>query len=488
MSGTLAGLQSDLAGLKAGMKRIPLPLESYQHPSPGLDNKRLINLMAERAPNDARTNEALIPTHGLAVAADAFGAGPIVAMNADQPGVMYVASQGELWRMTQPFGGPRVIEDLGTIGTPAGADYSINLMTTIAVGVNACVVCVPPNAFTCSHTGALNQIGGDFPGAKSVAYLDGYFVFTSDADDAQFFCSKLLDPTMFDALDFAFADGVPNVLRRVVTLAGELWFAGDTAMEIWYDSGAADFPFRRRAGGIIPYGAVSMKSLVVIDGSLFWLSTNGMIMRSSGYAAIRVSTHAIEALIMSIGLFAIVSAVGYSYRGHNFYCLTFTNNTFVYDCSTKLWHERSSSTDGTAPWMVSAVAVVGADTIFGTTVSGSTFNPSEIDTDNGVSVIRQLITPGLYAGTYRASCHRLEVEMETGGATPAGNVLLEWSDDEGLTWTAPRTMTAGTTSGYRGRVYTTRLGSFRQRMFKVTMQHRATIYAIDCDIPATAGG
>lgn len=488
MSGALAGLQSELAALKSPMKRIPLPLESYQHPSPGLDNKRLVNMMAEHAPNDARTSGALIPTHGLAVATDTFGAGPIVAMNTDQPGLMYVASQGELWRMTQPFGGPRVIEDLGTIGTPSGADYSFDLMTTIAVGVNACVVCVPPNAFTCAHTGALNQIGGSFPGAKSVAYLDGYFVFTANNNDSQFFSSKLLDPTMFDALDFAFADGVPNVLRRVVTLADELWFAGDSAMEVWYNAGAADFAFRRRAGGVIPYGTVAMKSMAVIDGSLFWLSTNGVIMRSNGYSALRVSTHAIEALILGAGILSIASAIGYSYRGHNFYCITFANDTFVYDCSTKFWHERSSSADGSAPWMVSAVAVSGAETVFGTTASGRTFNPAEIDTDDGASVIRQLITPGLYAGTYRASCHRLEIEMETGGATPTGSVLLQWSDDEGLTWSAGRTMTAGTTSGYRGRVYTTRLGSFRQRMFKVTMQHRATIYAIDCDIPATAGG
>jgi hypothetical protein len=488
LSGTLAGLQSELSALKSPMRRIPLPLESYQHPSPGLENKRLINLMAEQVPNDARTNEALIPTHGLAIAADVFGAGPIFAMNSDQPGVMYVASGTHLFRMTQPFGGPRVIEDLGFIGTPTGADYSINLMITIAVGVNAMVVCVPPNAFTCSHTGALNQIGGSFPGAKSVAYLDGYFVFTSAGDDSQFFSCKLLDPTVFDALDFAFADGVPNVLHRVVTLRGELWFAGDKGLEIWYDAGASDFAFRRQSGGVVPYGAVSMKSLCVIDGSLFWLSTNGIVMRSSGYNALRVSTHAIEAKILSLGIFAIVSAVGYSYRGHNFYCLTFTNNTFVYDCATKFWHERSSSANGAASWMVSAVAVVGSDTIFGTTASGRTFNPAEIDTDDGTAVMRQLIAPGLFAGTYRASCNRLEVEMETGGATPAGNVLLQWSDDDGMTWTTGRTMSAGTTSSYRGRVYATRLGSFRKRIYKLTMQHRATIYAIDCDIPATAAG
>jgi hypothetical protein len=470
------------------MKRIPLPLDSYQHFSQALSTKRLLNLMAEQEPGDARTQAALISTHGAAIGDDVFGSGPILAMNADQPGVMYVASGTHFYRMTQPFGGPRIIEDLGVIGTPAGADYAINLMVTLAVGVNAAVVVVPPNAFTCSHTGPLNQIGGTFPGAKSVAYLDGYFVFTSVSNDSQFFSSKLLDPSAFDALDFAFADGVPNVLRRVVVLRGELWFAGDAAMEVWYDAGAADFPFRRQSGGVIPYGSVSMKSLVVIDGSLFWLSTNGIIMRSKGYSAERVSTHAIEQFILRTGINAIVCAVGYTYLGHTYYCITFSNNTFVYDCATKLWHERSSSADGLGPWLVRAVAVVGDITYFGSATSGRTFSPAEIETDDGVTLIRHMVTPGLWAGTYRAFCNRLEMEMETGGGKPTGDVVLEWSDDDGLTWKGGRVMSAGTTVGYRGRVYTTRLGSFRHRVFRMTMHHWATVYAVDADIAGGTGG
>jgi hypothetical protein len=487
MSDALATLRTALSP-KGSMRRIPIPLESYQHPSPALSAKRLLNMLAEQEPADARTAAALIPVHGLRLAADVFGAGPITAMNSDQPGVMYVASGTHFFRMTQPFGGPRVIEDLGEIGIPGGADYSINLMVTIAVGVTAAVVCVPPNAFTCPHAGALNQIGGTFPGARSVAYLDGYFVFTSDDDDSNFFCSLLLDPTMFDALDFAFADGVPNVLHRVIPLAGELWLAGDTAMEVWYDAGAADFPFRRQSGGVVPYGAVSMKSIVVLDGSLFWLASNGSVLRSQGYKAVRVSTHAIESLIQAIGIFQIVSAVGYTYKGHRFYCLTFVGHTLVYDTQTNVWHERSSSADGAAAWLVSAVAQVGSDTIFGTSGSGRTFNPFDNDDDDGIQVIRHIVLPPLWGGTYLGFCHRLEIEMERGGVDPTGNVLLEWSDDDGLTWKGGRVMTAGTTSGYRGRVFTTRLGSFRARIFRLTAHHRCTVYAVEAAISGGASG
>ena len=297
------------------MQRIPLPLESYQHASPPLQHKRLLNLYAEQEPADSRTAAALIATPGLIWEGVTYGTGPVHAMNTDYPGNIYVASGTHFYRATQPIGSTTVaVEDLGEIGTPSGTDFPFNLMVTIAVGVNGAVVCVPPNAFTCTHAGALNQIGGDFPGARSVTYLDGYFVFSQDEIGGQFFTSLLLDPTAYDALDFAYADGVPNVIRRVMTLRGELWLLGDGGVEIWYDAGSSGlettpgisfFPFRRQNGGVLQTGCGTIRSAAICDGSLFWVGTNGMVNRSVGYKAQRISTHAIEDIIKFNGVTAV---------------------------------------------------------------------------------------------------------------------------------------------------------------------------------------
>ena len=81
----------------------------------------------------------------------------------------------------------------------------------------------------------LNQIGGDvFPGATSVAYSDsGYFAFSSTGNTGAIaFISRLLDPTDFDALDFAFSDAVPNVIRRVVKdIRNQIWTVGEAGFE-----------------------------------------------------------------------------------------------------------------------------------------------------------------------------------------------------------------------------------------------------------------
>src|SRR6185295_9946008 len=79
--------------------------------------------------------------------------------------------------------------------------------------------------------GPINQIGGDYPGAYSVAYLDGYFVFVQSGDSGRWFISGLFDPLSYDALDFAYADAAPNVARLVIAHRGEIWLLGEALLK-----------------------------------------------------------------------------------------------------------------------------------------------------------------------------------------------------------------------------------------------------------------
>lgn len=486
MSGTtLAGLQTELTALKAGMKRIALPTQSYQHPSKPLDSSMLLNLYAEAEPADARSQVALISTPGL-VTEFPVGTGPIEAMNFDLPGVLYVASGTEFFRQ-RTFLTDLTLNDLGPIGTPdTGVIPPVDTMITIAVGPTACVVVVPPRAYTCTHLGALVQIGGDFPGASSVTYLDGYFVFTAYEDTSKFFISALLDPTTFNALDFAFSDGLTNVIHRVITHLGEIWLLGDAGIAVWYDTGIAntvggillDFPFLPRSGATIPYSVATPKCVAQGDGSVFWVSYEGIVYRSQGYNALRISTHALEAILQPQDTTQTVSGLVHSQNGHIFYCFTLNGVTYSYDCATQKWHNRSSSTTGVGRWLPN-VAISTGRPLFGDSVNGNIYFPDPNGiTDNGGLVFRQMTTPPIWAGTNRAFMNRLEIEMDVGGT-----LLLEWSDDGGVTWKGPRTLDASL-----ARVVTTRLGSFRQRVFRLSMSGRGTIYAVDADITAPQAG
>ena len=469
---------------KAGMQRIPFPVETYQHISSPLADKLLLNFYAEQAPFDARNNVVLMPCPGFATQFG-VGAGPIAAMAVAQD-MLYVASGGRFYRVRANASAPPTVEDLGPIGTPSAT--GIPTFVSIAVGTTAVVVCVPPNAFTTGLTAGapLNQIGGDFPGATSVAYLDGYFVFTHPTDTTEFFISAINDPLDYDALDFAHTDAAPNILRRVVTFRSQLWFLGETGIEVWYDSGDADFPLRRMPGGILREGCGNGTSVAVGDNSVWWLGTDGIVYRSENFLARRVSTHALEWVIRQTNPLLAVRAVFTVENGHSFYALTLGGNrTFVYDCATKVWHNRASSSDGTGDWRPAAVQNWFGANFYGDNRSNAIFATAlNVMTEDGAALFRQAVLPPLWAGTARGFCSRLEIETETGTGMASGTVTLDWSDDGGTTWVGNRPLSLGAAGELRKRLYATRLGSFRQRMFRITTMGSPTVYGIDADVTA----
>jgi hypothetical protein len=484
MSDTLATLQKALAP-KTGMRPIPFPTESYQHPSKPYNSKRLLNYAAEAGPPDSRSPFVLAPTPGL-VLREQVGGGPWHAFNTDIVGGFYVVSGGGLYRNTEG-----VTSLLGAVGLmvnpyPPG---TIEIMVTIAVSPMAAVICVPPNLFYCFHTGPLVAIDTtDFPGggAESVTYMDGYFVVTQYGVGTTFSISGLNDPTAWDAFDFANVEGMVNTLLRAVRHRGELWLLGVSGGEIWYDAGAADFPFRRQAGGVIPYGFVA-KSVASIDGSLWWVARDNTVIRSSGYQGKRVSTHAIENIIETANP-DLCFGNAYLMNGHSYYCVTFPDigRTLCYDVITDKWHDRSSSADGSGAWRPLQVGRIG-EAVYAGDATGAMYrlDPNG-GTDAGVPMIRQATLPPLFADGHRTFCARAEIEMEVGAATDA-SVTLDWSDDGGNNFNGgPRVMSSGAPGAFRKRVYTTRLGSFRERMFRITTRGRTTLYGVEADISAPA--
>lgn len=460
------------------LRRLPLATDSYQHLSPPLTTKRLLNLMAEQEPSDARSEVALLSTPGLALAAT-YGSGPIWAMNDDLPGRLYVVSGGTLYRV-EPTGAPI---NLGSVGTTD----SLHIVS-IAVGPIAVVVCVPPRAYVAGHSDlVMHQIGGNFPGAASVAYLAGRFVFTGVDNDTRFFASQLLDPTTYDAFDFAYSDALPNVVRRVVAHRGDLWMLGEAGVQVWavvIDPGTG-FPFAPQPGGVIPYGSASPRSVAQADGSVWWVGTDCIVYRSDGYQGRRVSDHSIEAWIRSESAPSVATALTMSQDGHTIYALTFADTTKVYDIATKLWHDRSSDANGNGRWRPQCSALRSDIVLLGDYRTGQVWSPDPaLGSDAGVFVERMAILPPLWADAGRGFMHRVEVEMETGST---GDVTLDWSDDGGFTYGTQRVMSSGSAFEHRRRVFTDRLGSFRQRSLRLTLHNRAVIYAVDAQMDGVAG-
>jgi len=462
------------------MPRIQIPTQTYELDTLPASAQDLVNLYIQPLPQGSRSPALLKSTPGLTMLFD-FTAGGIRALDATQPGRLYAVAGDQFIRYTSE-GGAVSIGTVGAAGRP-----------TIAVGPTAVIVCTPPRAFIASHNldDTLHEVDLQFPdGASSVAYLDGYWVFTrATSGSDQFFWSDLLNGDVYDGLSFASADSRPNVLKRVITHRGAIWLFGDSAVEVWDTTGDAASPFARASGGDIAYGCAAGATVAECDNSLMWLGTNGIIYQSDGYSARRISTHAIEEWIRDFGQIGNATALSYVQEGHAFYSLSFAlpdgsqGRTWVYDASTKLWHRRASGAGAAGRWRADCSAQFGGTAIFG---DGNTSVVWALDpetrTDAGVTLRRIACFPPLWADTKRAFMSRFEVEMDAGTLAFAPNLTLDWSDNGGHDFKPARTLYTGGSGEHGRRVFATRLGSFRQRVMRVRVDDIATFYAADAEI------
>lgn len=443
------------------MDRVPFAINSYQHDSLPLSAQRVVNWYAETQPVDAKTRVALLPWPGLKDFAT-VGSGPTRG-TIFMAGVLYIVSGSRLHRVTASG----VSIDLGSIGTTATG------LVTMAHNGNQLVVVNDNNGYV--YDRLLNTLEAitdpGFQPAASVSYLDGYHIF-SELNSDRFFISALRDPTNYDALDFASAEGEPDFLVNIAVNARQLYLCGTDTIEVWYDSGA-DFPFDRLSGAYISKGLGAKHSVVQLDNTLFWLGHDRKVYRLEGFAATRISTHAIEQAIAKFDL-GSAEANTYSLEGHDFYVLTFPGRaTFVYDASTRLWHERNSF--GQPDFRGCCFVDAYGETIVADRESNMLYilDQNTFD-DAGDPLICSGVGAPYYAAGRSLSMSEFEAIFETGVGLANGQgfdpkVTLRYSDDGGKTWSNGIERSLGLRGEYEHRTRWSRLGRFKQRVMQLSV-------------------
>jgi hypothetical protein len=189
-------------------------------------------------------------------------------------------------------------------------------------------------------------VSAAFYGADRVAFFDGYFVLNRPGTQ-QIYISGLYAGGVYDGTDFASDESSPDTIVSLEVQRRELLVLGSRSGQLWFDAGAVDFPFAPIAGTAFTYGCAAPHSLRTLGGEFYWLtsSTEGMksIVKLEGYQPVAISTPAVEFALN--GYASVADAIGcvYQEEGHSFYGLNFPsgNATWVYDSTTKFWHERA---------------------------------------------------------------------------------------------------------------------------------------------------
>jgi hypothetical protein len=325
----------------------------------------------------------------------------------------------------------------------------------------------------------------DFPGAVTVGYLDGYFIFQEPNSD-RFWTSELLDGTQIDPLSFASAEGMPDNLVSLFVDHREVWLFGTQSVEVWYDAALEGFPLARIQGAVNEFGCAATYSVAKMDNSLFWLGADarghGVVFRANGYAGQRISTHAVEFAIQSYATMSDAIAFTYQQDGHSFYVLTFPSAqaTWVYDAATGAWHERAGFANGQfIRHRANCQMFFSEEVVVGDFENGNIYAYDLNQFSDGDFAQKWLRSwralPTGQNNLKRTAQHSLQIDMQTGVGlnTGQGNnpqVMLRWSDDGGHTWSNEHWMSAGKIGAYGTRAIRRRLG--------MTMKLRDRVYEI----------
>ena len=486
--------------------KTPILGSSYVARSVNAADNRMVNLFAEIVPEAGKEPAFLNRAPGLRLLTT-VGTGPIRGLW-QFGGYGYVVSGSELYKVDTNWSATLLGSVTGT-GPVSMSDNGIQLF----------VACNGPSYIYNSVTNAFAQITDpDFPGAVTVGYLDGYFVF-NEPNSQRIWITSLLDGLSVDPLDFASAEGAPDGLVSLIVDHREAWLFGTNSVEVWYDAGAADFPLQRIQGAFNEIGCAAAYSVAKLDNGLFWLGADargqGIVYRANGYTGQRISTHAVEWQIQQYG--NLSDAIGYTYQqdGHAFYVLVFpsADTTWVYDVSTGAWHER-------AAWTGSAFTrhrgncqmSYNDEIVIGDFQNGNLYAfDLDVYADNG-QIQRWLRSwralPTGQNTLKRTTHHTLQLDCETGvglngvdpfdpletllteagdelltedgvpllvtvatvvGANPA--VMLRWSDDGGHTWSNEHWAEMGRIGQWGRRVFWRRLGmtlKLRDRVYEIS--------------------
>ena len=314
--------------------KTPILGSSYVARSINAADNRMVNLFSEAVPEGGKEAGFLQRCPGLKLLAT-IGSGPIRGLwtFSSDASVAFVVSGAELYKITTTYA-PTLLGTIYGTGPVSIADNG----TQLFIAANG------PSYIYNNATNVFGQITDrDFPGAVTVGYIDGYFVF-NQPNSQLIWVTSLLDGTTIDPLEFASAEGSPDGVVGIMVDHREVWVFGTNSIEVWYDSGDVDFPLQRIQGAFNEIGCAAAYSIAKLDNGLFWLGADargqGIVYRANGYTGTRISTHAVEWQIQQYG--TLSDAIGYTYQQdvHAFYVLVFpsANTTWVYDVATQAWH------------------------------------------------------------------------------------------------------------------------------------------------------
>lgn len=486
-------------------QRIPVGLVGpSSHTNQDHQSARTLNLYPEANDPDAKAPAALFSAPGLLevrdLALDVPTAGEIRGLIVTpKAGRLFVVAGNTLLEV-RPALTPRSWGTLPTHSGPVGLSANGDV---ILVGDGAGFWAFDLLAGTVTAiTDGVDPLRGWFS-----AYLDGRTLYLEAGSD-RFAWSAIGDPSTVDGLSFATAEGNPDPALAMFVVNREIAFLGTASIEFWGPTSDVDNPYQRISGGYRELGCAArfaaspFADLVVFIGQDRSGHAQVYLQGPAGGQAQPISTHAVEReLRLALRNYDPdqLRAFEYTEPGHKFWVLNLPDGgTWAYDHATGLWCERGELDAASGLFVAGRQehhAFWQGDHYVGGQGSAKLYIQSRRYFDlAGDPLVRLRETPHLHAQGRAISFSSLTVDMGVGvgldgtgqGADP--QLMLQYSDDGGDTWSNEITRAIGKLGATRTRVQFGPTGRSVDRVYRFSVSDPVGVVFVAAWADVVIGG
>jgi hypothetical protein len=436
-----------------------LPFHSYRLRSKKAAQTRLLNCFASVQPPEGRSPTLIQGIAGIKSFATISPSPQRAAISFN--GFLYAVAGTSFVRVSTAG----VATTLGSVPTAGRVD--------IAKNTNQIAILAEPNLWVYDGTTLtkVNDIDFIARGAKRMAVMDNYGGFV-EPRSGRFFICDLNDFTVYDALDFATAEGAPDNLLSIESNNRQFVLFGEESAELWDNTGRSGMPFERNPNGYVECGCGAPYSTCSVDNTVYWIDQDRLARRLEGNIARRISHDGVEQKWQDYSTISDAFSFPYVFDGHTFVVFTFptAGASWVYDINTQEWHERESH--GYDHWRAAWVVKCYDRSFVGDTQSGNIGELSPTTySEWGGPLVREATSAAITNKGREMQHDRLELELDVGnvplsGQGSAPEIMLDVSDDAGVSFRARSNRSLGATGRYRHRVHWDRNGRSRERVYR----------------------
>lgn len=435
--------------------------------------QRVVNFLPEP---DGFGGVHLLPTAGLRAVATLTGAGR---------GLYY--SQGAV--------DDQLLAVTGSTCTRVSRGYATTIVGAVTPGVSRArfagdrartVVLTRPDGYV-YQGGSFAQItDADFNALDiiDIGYLRGRWV-ALEGGSGRLLWSGIDDPTAWNALDFATAQGKPDDVTGLAVTQDVILVFGAETIETWIPTADAASPFRPSGIGAYPVGCPAIGSIVVSSRGVDFVSSTRRVMRWAGGAPQPISPPNVDEALARLSRSELAACDGHRLqeRGHDLYALDIPGHcTYAFDDLMGVAVERSSYNQ--TLWRARDTALFDGVSVALDRDDGTLW---ELDPthrfEGGDPIVRTATAFAPIADGHppidAVALHTTPGVGRDGGLEPGVNphVSLAWSDDGGVTWCQPLTRSTGALGRRETVVRWNRLGRARSpgRTFRVSYSDPAAL-------------